>query len=170
MCMEKSFGWLQLNCYWAWQMWFVLYANTVECMSSAEFVLHVEVWVMLWTSVAVEHGTYVYGHVVVGCNLIATEHGRCGLSCSELCWVPCWYTFISWVWIGQSACREFCDVHNWQNGTKCMKVMWCHPLVGFWRFHPCVYFVLCFCSFFFSFFFLFFFLGMEREVKLGEDA
>ena len=28
-----------------------------------------------------------------------------------------------------SACREFCGVHNWQNGTRCrdgVKVLWCH--------------------------------------------
>ena len=28
-----------------------------------------------------------------------------------------------------SACREFCGVHSWQNGTRCrygVKVLWCH--------------------------------------------
>ena len=28
-----------------------------------------------------------------------------------------------------SACREFCGVHSWQNGTRCrdgVKVVWCH--------------------------------------------
>ena len=28
-----------------------------------------------------------------------------------------------------SACREFCDVHIWQNGTGCrdgVKLLWCH--------------------------------------------
>ena len=28
-----------------------------------------------------------------------------------------------------SACREFCGVHGWQNGTRCrdgVKVLWCH--------------------------------------------
>ena len=27
------------------------------------------------------------------------------------------------------ACREFCGVHSWQNGTRCrdgVKVLWCH--------------------------------------------
>lgn len=77
----------------------------------------------------------------------------------------CRYNFISWVWISQSACREFCDVHSWQNGTKCrdgMKVMWCHPLVGFWGFHLCMHLFFCSC--------FFFLLEMVREVKLREDA
>ena len=28
-----------------------------------------------------------------------------------------------------SACREFCGVHSWQNGTRCrdgVKLLWCH--------------------------------------------
>ena len=28
-----------------------------------------------------------------------------------------------------SACREFCGVHSWQNGTRCrddVKVLWCY--------------------------------------------
>ena len=28
-----------------------------------------------------------------------------------------------------SACREFCGLHGWQNGTRCrdgVKVLWCH--------------------------------------------
>ena len=33
---------------------------------------------------------------------------------------------------GLSACREFCGVHSWQNGTRCRDgvKLWCHsPLV-----------------------------------------
>ena len=40
-------GWLQRNCYCAWQMWSVMYAEAVECISSAESVWHVGVSVVL---------------------------------------------------------------------------------------------------------------------------
>ena len=61
-----------------------------------------------------------------------------------------------------SACREFCGVHSWQNGTRCrdgLKVMWCHSHL-FWLgfegsiptctcFHLENFFVTCSCWDFF---------------------
>ena len=49
---------------------------------------------------------------------------------SEQSLVPCSFNRLS-------ACREFCGVHGWQNGTRCrdgVKVLWCHSylvLMGF---------------------------------------
>ena len=42
----------------AWQMWSVLYAEAVECVTSAESVWHVGGSVTLQTFVTAEHGTY----------------------------------------------------------------------------------------------------------------
>ena len=53
---HREVWWLQLNCYWAWQMWIILYPEAVQCMSSAESIWHVGVSGMLWTFVA-EHRT-----------------------------------------------------------------------------------------------------------------
>ena len=65
-------GWLQLNCYWAWQMWSLLYAETVVCMSSAKSV---GVWVNILLLLNMAN---------MGCLV-------CGRLWSEQCWVPCWW-------------------------------------------------------------------------------
>ena len=60
------------------------------------------------------------------------------------------------------ACREFCGVHSWQNGTRCrdgVKLLWCHSHLV-WLvfegsiptcacFHSENVFVTCSCCFFF---------------------
>ena len=45
MCMGEVMLWVTTDS--AWQMWSVLYAEAVECMSSAESVRHVGVSAML---------------------------------------------------------------------------------------------------------------------------
>ena len=61
------------------------------------------------------------------------------------------------------ACREFCGVHSWQNGTRCrdgVKLLWCHSHLV-WLvfegsiptcacFHSENFFVTCSCCFFFG--------------------
>ena len=82
-----------------------------------------------------------------------------------------------------SACREFCGVYSWQNGTRCrdgVKLLWCHSHLV-WLvfegsiptcacFHSENFFVTCSCCFFFGSL-----LGMVTEkrrgrVGRGEDA
>ena len=81
------------------------------------------------------------------------------------------------------ACREFCGVHSWQNGTRCrdgVKLLWCRSHLV-WLvfegsiptcacFHSENFFVTCSCCFFFGSL-----LGMVTEkrrgrVGRGEDA
>ena len=59
MCIEsKLYVGVAATCYWTWQMWSVMYAESVEWMSIAVSVWYVGVWVMLWTFVTAECGTY----------------------------------------------------------------------------------------------------------------
>ena len=71
-----------------------------------------------------------------------------------------------------SACREFCGVHSWQNGTRCrdgVKLLWCHshlvwlvfeaPIPTCACFHSENFFVTCSCCF------LYCFLGMVRKKR-----
>ena len=52
-------------------------------------------------------------HVVSGCNLIATEHGRCGLSCMQNCGVheQCYICMACW---SVSYALNFCCCWTWQ--------------------------------------------------------
>ena len=57
---ELCCEWLQVNCYTEHDRYGLpcLYAETVECMSSAGSVWYVGVEVLLWNFVATEHGRY----------------------------------------------------------------------------------------------------------------
>ena len=78
-----------------------------------------------------------------------------------------------------SACREFCGVHSWQNGTRCrygVKVLWCHSHLVWLVFEDsiptsfhsenfiCDLFLLLF------FFLLYCHLGMLREKRGGRGG
>ena len=60
----------------------------------------------------------------------AAEHGRCGSSFMRKTGVNiAEYLVHSMCMNRLSACREFCGVHSWHNGTRCrdgVKVLWCH--------------------------------------------
>ena len=48
-----------------------------------------------------------------------------------------------------SACREFCSVHGWQNGTRCrdgVKVLWCHSHLVWLVFEASIPTCTCFPS------------------------
>ena len=63
-------------------------------------------------------------------NFIAAEHGRYGLM--EDCGVGSADYLVHLVCINRlSACRGFCYVQSWQNGTRCtdgVKVLWCSSI------------------------------------------
>ena len=122
-------------------------------------------------------------------NFIAAEHGRYGSSfmCRTVVSKAEYTFFIQCIMGRLSACREFCGVHSWQNGTRCrdgVKVLWCHSHLYIVRlvfeayiptcacFHEGKLFLTCFLS---LFSFLYCCLGMVSEKKggrggQGEDA
>ena len=55
---ELCCGWVQSNCYWAWQICSVSNAEGVGCMTIAESVWYVGMWDKLWTFIVAEHGRY----------------------------------------------------------------------------------------------------------------
>ena len=63
-------------------------------------------------------------------KFIAAEHGRYGSSFMCRTVVSEAKYLVHSMHMGRlSACREFCGVHGWQNGTRCrdgVKVLWCH--------------------------------------------
>ena len=63
-------------------------------------------------------------------GFIAAEHGRYGSSFMCKTGVSkAEYLVHSMHMNRLSACREFCGVDSWQNGTRCrdgVKVLWCH--------------------------------------------
>jgi len=81
-----------------------------------------------------------------------------------------------------SACREFCGVHSWQNGTRCrdgVKVFWCRShlvwlVLRVQSLHALVFIQKTFCDLLLLLF-LYCRLGMVREKRggrggQGEDA
>ena len=90
-----------------------LYAETVECMSSAG-----SVWLL---------GFNLCPEILLLLNMAVGSMEDCRVSIAEylvhLGCIVCMNRL--------SACREFCDVHSWQNCTRCLyrdgvKVLWCH--------------------------------------------
>ena len=57
--------------------------------------------------------------------------------------------FIQCIWNRLSACREFCGVRSWQNGTRCrdgVKVLWCHSHLVWLVFEASIPTCTCFPS------------------------
>ena len=95
-----------------------------------------------------------------GCNVIATEHGRYGLSCTlQLCSTQ---ALLSLYGMNRLMCMlRVCGVHSWQNGTRCtngVKMLWCHSHLVWQVFEGSIptcacflsenFFVTCSCCFF----------------------
>ena len=84
---------------------------------------------------------------------------------SEQRWVPCSFS------VYEKACREFCGVHSWQNGTRCrdgVKVLWCHSHLVWLVFEGSIPTCACFHSENFLWLIpavFFCFLGMVREMR-----
>ena len=75
-----------------------------------------------------------------------------------------------------TACREFCGVHSWQNGTRCrdsVKVLWSHSRVVWLVFEastPSFHEGKLFFDLFHFVFFLYCCLEMVREKKDGNGG
>ena len=87
--------------------------------------------------------------------------------------------FIQCIWNRVSACREFCGVCSWQNGTRCRDgviVLWCHSHLVWLVYeasipiHALVFLQKTFCDLFlllFFFFVLSFRNGIEKKGGRG---
>jgi len=108
-------------------------------------------------------------------DFIAAEHGRCGSSFMCKTGVnKAEYLVHSMHMNRLSACREFCGVHSWQNGTRCrngVKVLWYYFNLVWLVFEASIPTCACFlqktfCDLFLLLFCLFVLcLGMVREER-----
>ena len=89
-----------------WQIWSVL----TVCRNCG---VHEQWWVCM----------VCWRNVIAAADMVVFYVEDCGVRNAE-------YRLVHSVHTNRlSACREFCGVHSWQNGTRCrygVKVLWCH--------------------------------------------